>query len=70
MTDIPEDTDRLLSVRDVAARIGVSHVSVWRFVKRGHLPKPMKIGTRLSRWKASDIEDFLDAAAARHETAA
>lgn len=47
---------KYLTDLDVAARYGVSRVSIWRWVREGIFPSPKKIGQRLKRW---DIDDLL-----------
>lgn len=37
----------------------ISEPTIWRWVKSGVLPKPMKIGGR-SFWLASDIADLIE----------
>ena len=50
---------RLLTVADVARALAVSTRTVWRLVASGELPQPQKIGKRLRRWRASDIEAYV-----------
>jgi mRNA interferase RelE/StbE len=50
--------DRLLSVRDVAARLRVSTRQVWKLASWGRLPKPVRLG-RSVRWRESDIRRFV-----------
>jgi predicted DNA-binding transcriptional regulator AlpA len=51
----------LLSARDVAQRLGLSVRTVWRWSMIGHLPPPVRMGTggRTVRWKAAEIERFV-----------
>ena len=53
---------RLLSVKEVAARCGVSVRTVWRWVNRpgSGFPQPVKEvgGGRCTRWRESEIEAF------------
>jgi len=44
-----------LSDKDVAARYSVHRASIWRWVKTGNLPAPIKLNGS-TRWKLSDIE--------------
>ena len=46
-----------LSVRDVAAYFGCGVSTVWRWVKLGSFPAPVKIGG-LTRWHRSAIDSF------------
>lgn len=45
----------LLSVKDVSAALSLSTTTIWRQVKAGTLPSPIKIGGS-TRWRRSDIE--------------
>jgi excisionase family DNA binding protein len=51
----------LLSVRQVAQRLGLSVRTVWKWSKVGHLPAPVRLGNngRTVRWKAEEIEKFI-----------
>ena len=46
-----------LSVRDVAAHFGCGVSTVWRLVKQGTFPTPVKIGG-MTRWRRADIDTF------------
>lgn len=45
-----------LSVSQVAARLGVSKATVWRWSAQGTLPKPVKLGPNTTRWRVADLE--------------
>ena len=48
------ESDRLLKVGEVGARLGVSSRQVWRLAKAGRIPEPLKlIGS--TRWRESEI---------------
>ncbi|XHR28906.1 MAG: helix-turn-helix transcriptional regulator [Chthoniobacteraceae bacterium] len=47
--------DRLVDIKEVAERFGVSVRGVWRLVSKGELPVPVKVGN-LSRWCESELE--------------
>ena len=51
---------RLLNVDEVAKVLSVSVRTVWRLVSAGELPPPMKVGKRLRRWRARDIENYIN----------
>lgn len=59
-------TETYLSDAQIAARIGVSRNSVWRWVRNGTFPKPIKLSERVTRWRASEVEAW----AAERERAA
>lgn len=43
----------------VKALFGVSHATVWRWVKRGRLPAPRKLSARVSGWNVGDLRKSL-----------
>lgn len=45
-----------LSDKQVADRYSVSRISIWRWQKQGHFPKPVSLSPGCTRWKLSDIE--------------
>jgi predicted DNA-binding transcriptional regulator AlpA len=47
--------------------IPVSPATIWRKVKEGTFPEPIKLGERITAWRVEDIEAWL---AARHKEAA
>lgn len=52
-------SDRLLTDKTVAEKLGVSVSTVWRWAREGSIPKPVKLGKNTSRWKESSIQSFL-----------
>jgi predicted DNA-binding transcriptional regulator AlpA len=51
-----------VSAATMAELLEVSESTIWDWVKHGALPKPQKI-RGVTRWRWSDVEIFLDAAA-------
>lgn len=47
-----------LSDKQLALRYGVSRPTIWRWVKEGDLPSPIKLGPGSTRWKLSEVEDW------------
>lgn len=43
---------------EVAHRYGVSRPTIWRWLKKGKIPRPIKIGEGSSRWRFSDLENW------------
>ena len=37
----------------------VSPATIYRWIKEGSFPKPVRLGPNMVRWKASDIEEWL-----------
>lgn len=57
MNDIQIET--LLSVKDVSEQLRMSVSSVWKKVRSGELPKPLRISGGMSRWLSSEINDWV-----------
>lgn len=43
--------------------VPMSKATIWRKLKDGTFPKPIKLGDRITAWRLDDIEEWL---AARH----
>lgn len=48
--------------RALAERYQVSRQTIWRWVREGHLPKPVKLATGSTRWPETEIIKFEEAA--------
>ncbi len=49
----------LLRDVDVARRLAIHRVSVWRWSEKGILPPPVRLTSACTRWREADIEAFL-----------
>ncbi|MEX0603838.1 MAG: helix-turn-helix domain-containing protein [Marinobacter sp.] len=45
-----------LSDKHISERYEVSRQTVWRWVREGKFPAPLKLGPNCTRWKLSDVE--------------
>lgn len=52
-----------------AARLGVSHSWFWLAVKEGKLPRPQKIGQRMSLWPTAELDAAFTKLLASRESA-
>ena len=59
MTHPQSSSPELINVREVAFMLSLGESSIWRHVKNGDLPKPIKIG-RSARWRAADIRALVN----------
>lgn len=64
-----ESAAALLDVRRVAALLGCSPRTCYRFADGGLMPRPRKLGA-LVRWSKVEIENWIDAGCPRVRTAA
>lgn len=47
--------------------IPVGKTTWWNGVKTGKFPKPIKLGTRTTAWKAEDIQDLIKTLSIKNE---
>ena len=52
-------TDRLLRLDEVKSRCGLSRSSVYRLMRDGAFPEPLKVGLRSVRWPQAEIEAWV-----------
>lgn len=52
---------RLITTEEVAAALNCSRTTIWRKVKSGELPAPLKV-CGLTRWRAGDIAALMNPA--------
>ena len=46
---------RLLNAKDVCRLAAVSHATLYRLVKAGRFPKPLRVGPQVSRWRSDEV---------------
>lgn len=51
--------NRLLRLREVLARCGLSRSTLYRQMGEGAFPRPLRVGVRAVRWREAEIEDWL-----------
>ena len=52
-------TGRLLRLSEVRARCGLSRSSIYRKMREGSFPEPLKVGDRAVRWPEHEINAWL-----------
>lgn len=50
---------KLLRIRDVVERTGMSRATIYRKMNENTFPKAHQVGTKAVRWKDSEIEDWI-----------
>ncbi len=58
MTNHTQRQERLLTIREVASRLGASTRHVYRLIASGELPRPVKVG-KASRIPESELNDYI-----------
>ena len=54
-----EKDDRLLRREEVETRCGITRSSLYRLMRGGLFPRPVKVGKRAVRWLESEISGWL-----------
>ena len=49
-------TPQYLTDKDTAARYTVSRGTIWRWIREGNFPQPVRFGAASTRWRLADLE--------------
>ena len=52
--------NRILRAKQVTEAIGLSRTTLWRRVRDGQFPKPVKLGPTAIGWRSAEVEEWLD----------
>lgn len=47
-----------LSVKHLRHRFGVHDATIWRWVREGRFPRPVKLAGNITRWSLCDVENW------------
>lgn len=45
-----------ISDKELSKLLEVSRQTIWRWVREGHFPAPVRLGPSCTRWKLSDVK--------------
>lgn len=48
----------LVDVKQASKLLNLGQSTIWRLVKKGRLPKPIKFGSRCVRWRRASLEEW------------
>ena len=54
---------RLLSRREVQRTCGLAKSTLYRFMRTGNFPEPLKIGPKAVRWRSDEIQEWVESRA-------
>ena len=54
-----EATDRILRIKSVLERTGLSRSTLYRKIDRGEFPRQVKISERCAGWRESAVRDWM-----------
>lgn len=52
-------TGTLLTLREVQARLKISRTSIYRRMREGKFPLPVKVTEKAVRWKEDEIDEYI-----------
>ena len=61
---LPSSGKDLLTAQDVARRLSIGVRTLWRLVAQGKLPQPIRYTRKLVRWRAMDIDRYIQSLSA------
>ena len=51
--------ERLIGRKEVLILIGISNATLWRWIKAGRFPAPLKIGQKKVAWRSSVLAHWI-----------
>lgn len=54
--DTPSSSPVFLKAGQVSERESISVPTIWRWVREGRFPAPVKLGENCTRWRLADLE--------------
>jgi prophage regulatory protein len=61
VAETPADNDQLLRLPDVERATTFRRSYIYRLIRRGEFPAPIKLGIRASAWRASEVRAWINA---------
>lgn len=58
-------SERLIRPNEVLRRIGLRRTSLYRLIRAGDFPKPIKLTEQATAWPESEVDAWIDARIAR-----
>ena len=52
-------SERLLTCHEVLDRTRISRATIYRAMRSGQFPLPLKVGVKAIRWRAVEIDEWL-----------
>lgn len=53
-------TNRILRLKDVIEKTGLSRSSIYQFMKDGTFPQSIQLGARAVGWREADIDQWIE----------
>jgi len=60
----------LLRLPDVERMVGFKRATIYKWMKEGRFPRHIPLGGRMVAWLTSEVQDWIDAKVAAHDSLA
>ena len=57
---VQQTTGYLRASQITGELLPISEATLWRWVRKGKFPKPVKLSERVTAWRAEDVRAWLD----------
>ena len=47
--------EKMIDLAEIVAQLGLSRSTIFRMVKSGRFPAPLRVGARAVRWREADV---------------
>ena len=54
------EIDQLLRAREVWKMLGISEGSLYKLLREGKFPQPIRLGGQMNRWRKSTVEQWIN----------
>ena len=54
-----ENRKTFIRAREIALKYGMGVSTVWKWTAIGHLPKPQKLGKKMTVWNADEVDSVM-----------
>ena len=65
--EIAEIGLRLLPIRVVVEKVGISRPYIWKLIGEGAFPRPLHLGKRARAWRTDEIDAWIEARTAERD---
>lgn len=69
MSSAVQELGRFIREDRLRDLLGVSHASIWRWVRAGHFPRPVRIGQAAIAWPEDEVAAWMQARREERATA-
>lgn len=58
--DLMHVMNRLVRMKELSRIVGYKPWNIYRLIREGDFPRPVRLGQRAVAWRESDISDWID----------